>query len=91
MDFQWTLETDQAFKRLKLAFTEAPVLAQFDLDDETVLETDSSGYCSGGVLSQYKNRVLRPVAFFSKKHVLAEYNYSIYDKELLAIIRCLKE
>ena len=35
--------------------------------------------------------MLRPVAFFSKKHVPAKYNYPIYDKELLAIIRCLEE
>ena len=67
------------------------MLAQFDPDDETVLETDSLGYCSGGVLSQFKNGVLRPVAFFSKKHALAECNYPIYNKELLAIIRCLEE
>jgi len=31
------------------------------------------------------------VAFFSKKHAPAECNYPIYDKELLAIIRCLEE
>ena len=31
------------------------------------------------------------MAFFSKKHAPAECNYPIYDKELLAIIRCLKE
>lgn len=30
---------------------------------------------------------LKPVAFFSKKMTSAEYNYQIYDKELLAIIR----
>lgn len=89
--FKWTEEADQAFNRFKRAFIEAPVLAQFDPDDETVLETDSSGYCSGGVLSQFKNGFLRPVAFFSKKHSPAECNYPIYDKELLAIIRCLEE
>lgn len=89
--FKWTMEADQAFGRLKQAFIEAPVLAQFDPDHETVLETDSSGYCLGGVLSQVKGDVLRPVAFFSKKHSPAECNYPIYDKELLAIIRCLEE
>ena len=89
--FNWSSETDQAFQRLKRAFVQAPVLAQFDPDHETVLETDSSGYCSGGVLSQVKGDVLRPVAFFSKKHSPAECNYPIYDKELLAIIRCLEE
>ncbi len=90
-DFKWTAETDQAFKCLKLSFIKAPVLAQFDPDDETVMETDSSGYCSGGILSQFKNGILRPIAFFSKKHTPAECNYPIYDKELLAIIRCLEE
>ena len=89
--FHWSTNTDQSFEKLKQAFLDAPVLAQFDPDHETVLETDSSGYCSGGVLSQYKDDVLRPVAFYSKKHLPAECNYPIYDKELLAIIRCLEE
>jgi hypothetical protein len=30
-----------------------PNLAAFDLDLDTVLECDSSGYAVGGVLSQY--------------------------------------
>jgi hypothetical protein len=47
---------------------------------------------SGGVLSQYDEEgILRPIAFFSKKHSAVECNYEIYDKELLAIIRCLEE
>jgi hypothetical protein len=35
--------------------------------------------------------VLRPYAFFSKKNNPTEYNYEIYDKEILAIIRYLEE
>jgi hypothetical protein len=47
---------------------------------------------SSRVLSQYDEEgTLRPVAFFSKKHSIVKYNYEIYDKELLAIIRYLKE
>jgi len=34
---------------------------------------------------------LKPVTFFSAKHSALEYNYKIYDKELLAIIKALKE
>ena len=89
--FNWSKDACKAFEWLKQAFIEAPILAQFDPDHETVLETDSSGYCSGGVLSQYKEGVLRPIAFYSKKHAPAECNYPIHDKELLAIIRCLEE
>jgi RNase H-like domain found in reverse transcriptase len=43
------------------------------------------------VLSQYKNDgTLYLVAFYSKNMASAEYNYEIYDKKLLAIIRCLE-
>ena len=43
-------------------------------------------------MSQYDNDGhLHLVAFFSKKHSPAQCNYEIYDKELLAIIKALKE
>ena len=75
-----------------MAFTTAPVLAFFDYDRRTVLETDASDWASGGVLSQYDDEnVLRPVAYFSSKHSAQECNYEIYDKELLAIIKSLEE
>lgn len=77
---------------MKKAFTSAPVLKPFDWSKEIILETDASDFVSAGVLSQYDDaRVLYPVAFFSKKHSAAECNYEIYDKELLAIIRCFEE
>ena len=77
---------------MKKMFTSAPILVRFDYDKETVLETDSSGWCIGGTLMQYgEDGLLRPCAFFSKKNALAECNYEIYDKEMLAIVRCLEE
>jgi CRISPR/Cas system CMR-associated protein Cmr5 small subunit len=57
-----------------------------------ILETNASNYVCAGVLLQYNNKgVLHPVAFYSKKITLAKCNYKIYNKELLAIILCLKE
>jgi hypothetical protein len=90
--FHWNTACQTAFDRLKHAFTTASVLAPFDWEKEIILETDASDYVFAGVLSQYGNdRILRLVAFFSKKHSVTECNYEIYDKELLAIIRCFKE
>ena len=90
--FGWNDNCQSAFDCLKTAFTEAPVLAPFDWEKEIILETDASDYVSAGVLSQYgDDGTLRPVAFFSKKHSITECNYEIYDKELLAIIRCFEE
>jgi hypothetical protein len=46
----------------------------------------------GGVLSQVDAEgTLKPVAFFSRRLSPAEYNYEIYDKELLTIIRCFEQ
>jgi hypothetical protein len=90
--FQWDRSAQEAFERLKKMFTEGSLLASFDYDLGTVLETESSGWCVGGVLMQSgRDGVLRPCGFFSKKNNSAECNYEIYDKEMLAIIRCLEE
>ncbi|KAH0610200.1 uncharacterized protein H6S33_011727 [Morchella sextelata] len=90
--FEWTDEREEAFQTLKKMFTTAPILAHFNPDRKIVIETDASDYVSAGILSQRDNEgILHPVAFFSKKHSPAECNYEIYDKELLAIIRCFEE
>ncbi|KAM4063676.1 reverse transcriptase (RNA-dependent DNA polymerase) [Hirsutella rhossiliensis] len=82
--FAWSKECDKAFEELKALLTSAPVLAQWDPDRETIVETDSSGYVTGGALSQKgDDGIMRPVAFFSKKNAPAECNYPIHDKELL--------
>ena len=80
------------FKALKGAFNSALVLAYYNYTKKIVVETDILNWASGGVLSQYNDDgKLRPVAFFSVKHSVLECNYEIYDKELLAIIKALKE
>ena len=47
-----TPDARTAFKRLRLAFTEAPILWHFDPECHIRIETDASGYAIGGVLSQ---------------------------------------
>ena len=90
--FRWTDEADEAFKKFKEMFVTAPILVRFNYERETIIEADSSGWCVGGTLFQVDDDgVLRPCAYFLKKNSPAEYNYEIYDKEMLAIIRCLKE
>jgi hypothetical protein len=90
--FNWTEECQTAFDSLKAAFTTEPVLKHFDWEKPAVLETDASDYVCAGVLSQHDDEgILHPIAFYSKKMTPAECNYEIYDKELLAIVRCLEE
>ena len=88
----WSSEQKKAFNALKKSFTEAPILAYFDYDKHTIVETDASSWASGGTLLQKSgDGALHPVGFFSSKQRLAESNYDIYDKELLAIVKALEE
>ena len=90
--WKWTAECQDAFENLKTLICTAPILALYDPDKECVIETDASDYVSAGVFSQPDEAgVLRPVAFFSKKHSPAECNYEIYDKELLAVVLAFEE
>ena len=91
MKFVWSKTVDEAFERLKRMFITVPILAQFSSECDTVIEADSSGWAISDVLSQYVDDVLHPCVYFSRKNSPAECNYEIHDKELLAIINCLKE
>ena len=80
------------FESIKKVFSTAPILQHFDSEKECIVETDTSDYISGAVLSQPDHEgVLLPVAFLSHCHLLAEYNYKIYDKELLVIVCAFEE
>ena len=88
----WGPKHQAAFDKLREAFTSEIILAHFDPDRKIVVETDASDYVSAGILSQYDdNGILRPIAFYSKKHAPAECNYEIYDKELMAIVRAFEQ
>lgn len=71
-------------------FVGADILRHFQPDLGTIIETDSSDYAISAILSQYHGKVLRPVAFMSRKMNPAERNYEIHDKELLAIVAAVK-
>jgi hypothetical protein len=90
--FQWTLEADNAFNLLKKKFTEEPVLMMPDLDRPFQIESDASKYASGAVLTQMDSAGKRhPVCFLSKTFNPTERRYEIYDRELLGIVRALRE
>jgi hypothetical protein len=62
------------------------------VDKLLIVKTDGSDYIIAGVLSQPDDKkFFKPVAYFSTKISPAEYNYEIYNKELLVIIRAFEE
>ena len=96
-------KTRTAFNRLRLAFTEAPILWHFDPECHIRIETNISGYAIDSVLRQLVSET-RPdgvftktnlgqwhlVAFFSRKMISAKTRYETHDSELLAIVEAFK-
>lgn len=82
-----------AFQQLRDAFTNAPLLKHPDPNKPFTVEVDVSTIGVAAVLSQKQGTPsrLHPYAFFSRKLSLAEKNYDIGNRELLAIKLALKE
>eukprot|EP00253_Pinus_taeda_P007363 PITA_07363 len=83
--FSWLDTAQRAFDRLKHVMRSCPVLALPDFTQPFVLECDASGEGIGVVLMQGGH----PIAFESQKLLPHVRLYSIYDKEMLAIMHAL--
>ena len=81
-----------AFDTLKRRFTGEPVLLMPDQAKPFQIEADTSKVATGAVLTELDmNGDRHPVVFLSKTFTDTERKYEIYDRELLGIIRALKE
>jgi len=91
--WNWGTKEQEAFERLKMAVTTAPILASPQDSEPFCIEADSSDFASGAVLSQQLpgEDKWHPVAFYSKSLSPVERNYEIHDKEMFAIICTLEE
>jgi hypothetical protein len=78
----WGNEQNQASQELKKRLFEAPLLQLPDFSKAFEIECDASGVSIGGVLLQER----KSIAYFSEKLSGANLNYSIYDKELYALV-----
>ena len=88
----WNSDAEKAFRLLKEAFTIAPILVHPDFSKSFSMEIDASDFSLEAVLSQLGDgEKLHPVAFYSWKFSVAEINYEIHDKKLLAIVDSFQE
>ena len=77
---------ESALTNLKEALGNSVLLYHLSDDGTLTLTTDASDKAIGGVLHDLRKTGERvPLAFFSRKLSPAERNYSVFDKELLAI------
>ena len=84
--FQWNDETEATFLALKQAMTSTPTLAMPNFSEPFTIETDASGNGIGAVLTQQN----RPIAYMSRALGITKQTWSIYAKEMLAIVEAIR-
>ena len=89
--WQWSAEQQEAFERLKLALTKAPVLATPDFTREFAILCDASNEAIGAVLTQEFEDEEHPIMYVHRVVTSAEKNYSTTEKECLALVWAIKK
>ncbi len=88
--FSWGPSQIKAFETLKGKLTSSPVLIFPDYTKEFILCPDASGVGLGGILILERNGNAHPIAYASRLCTSAEKNYSITERETLAVIYWLE-
>ena len=88
--FVWTSTCQVAFDALKKALTEAPILSYPDFTQPFLLSTDASDDALGMVLGQKQNGREVVIAYGGRKLNPAERNYSVTEREALAVVAGIK-
>ena len=100
--WHWGERQFKAFEELKTQMCSSPVLTQPNFNKQFILQVDASVYGVGAILSQegdpttltpslrqQTKPALHPVAYYSATFTATEWNYNIYEQELLAIMKAL--
>ena len=89
--FSWTDHCQKAFDSVKGLLTSAPVLLAPRLEEPFKIQVDASNVGAGAVLLQEdESGMEHPVCFFSRKFLSYQLNYSVIEKEALALIWALQ-
>lgn len=90
--FVFSEEAKVAFDNLKCALTSSPLLTHPDFAKHFYVQCDASDIGIGAVLFQ-KDDVdgEHPIAYFSHKLTPAQKNYSVTERECLAVVMAIKK
>jgi hypothetical protein len=86
-----SIDLKNAFQKIKDALVSAPVLSSPDFSKPFVIQTDASNTGLGAVLTQDLDGDERVIAYASRSLTKAERNYSVTERECLAVLFALEK
>jgi len=91
VEFKWTDDCEKAFNELKHQLSTAPILRGPDWALPFHISSDASDTAIGVVLGQEENGLPYAIYFISKNMTPAELNYTVTEKEFLAVIYAINK
>ena len=85
--FKWTDVEHKEFYDIKSTVAHDTLLAYLDFNKRFDIHKDVRNYQLGSVIIQYG----KPIALYSRKPTKTQTRYTVTEKELLSIIKTLKE
>jgi hypothetical protein len=93
-DFSFGNAQEAAFLKILVLFTSSntPILRHYNQERPVLIEMNAPYFAIGAVLSQkFEDGKIHPCVFFSRKLSPSEFNYDIFDKEMLPIVYALQK
>ncbi|XP_059281270.1 uncharacterized protein LOC132034963 [Lycium ferocissimum] len=75
-----------AFNELKRRLVSVPIIIAPDWSLPFILMCDASDFAVGAVLGQKRDKIFHPIYYASKTLDAAQMNYTVTEKELLAVV-----
>eukprot|EP00253_Pinus_taeda_P035744 PITA_35744 len=91
VEFKWTDDCEKAFDQLKHQLSIAPILRGPNWALPFHISSDASNTTIGAVLGQEENGLPYAIYFISKNMTPAELNYTVTEKEFLAVIYAINK
>ena len=88
--FVWTSECEEAFRTIQKGLVEPPLLVHPQIGGHFYVLSDASDKACGTALCHEVDGIKRPIVYYGYTFSKAEVNYTITEREALAIVKALK-
>ena len=88
--FVWSAECEKAFKRIQNHLVAPPLLIHPEIGGHFYVMTDASDGACGAAICHLRDGLMRPVVYYGYTFGSAERNYTITEREGLAVVKTLK-